>query len=71
VAAGDYVYGVNCTAGTQTAQAQAPVIVNEPPTTAPVANSGGGALDLRTLLALLGLGAMRALRWSHRIPKVR
>ena len=63
VAAGDYVYGLNCTAGEQTAQAQAPVIVNEPRATAPVANSGGGALDLQTLLALLGLGAMRALRW--------
>jgi probable HAF family extracellular repeat protein len=71
LAAGDYVYGLNCTAGKQTTQAQAPVIVNEPPAMAPVANSGGGALDLQTLLALLGLGAMRALRCSHRIPKVR
>jgi probable HAF family extracellular repeat protein len=70
VAAGDYLYGLSCTADKQTAQAQAPVLVNNPPAMAPIASSGGGALDLQTLIALFGLGTLRVLRHAaagHRI----
>jgi hypothetical protein len=61
-AAGNYLYGLNCIAGQQAAQAQAKVLVNYP--MAQAASSGGGGLDLPTLLTLLGLGATRALRYG-------
>jgi probable HAF family extracellular repeat protein len=61
---GDYLYGLSCTAGQQTGQAQAKVVVNNDPNipNAPTNSSGGGALGLETLIALFGLGAMRAWR---------
>ncbi|MFO1465465.1 MAG: choice-of-anchor D domain-containing protein [Steroidobacteraceae bacterium] len=49
-------YGLTCIAGSQSASASQRVQANDPP------SSGGGALDLRTLLALLALAVLGSAR---------
>jgi hypothetical protein len=65
-ASGSYTYTVNCTAGTETVEAMAVVVVTAQAISGG-SHSGGGALNL---VSLLGLGLLLVWRQRRRSPNV-
>jgi hypothetical protein len=60
--AGTYLYGLTCTAGSQTAKAQVSVVVNLAPAPTPTVSGGGGAFDIISLLSLAAATGCRGTR---------
>ena len=61
-AAGTYLYGLTCTAGSQMTKAQVSVVVSLAPATTPTTSGGGGAFDLLSLVSLTAAAGLRGTR---------